>query len=86
MAKRPARKRKAKTPIEVTVTISRDEDGYYVASVLELPGCHTQAKTLEQLTARLKEAIAAAYESYVAAGLMPTKTTFIGLQRMAIPA
>ena len=37
--------------------IERDEDGMYVASVPELPGCYTQAKTLEELRPRIKEVI-----------------------------
>ena len=37
--------------------IERDEDGVFVASVPALPGCHTQGKTYEEVTARLKEAI-----------------------------
>jgi predicted RNase H-like HicB family nuclease len=40
-----------------TVIIELDEDGYYVGSVLELPGCHTQARTLETLMERIREAI-----------------------------
>jgi predicted RNase H-like HicB family nuclease len=40
-----------------TLTIEKDEDEYYVASVMELPGCHTQAKTLNMLIERIKEAI-----------------------------
>ena len=43
--------------------VEKDEDGYYVASVPELPGCHTQAKTLDQLTKRVKEAISAYLEA-----------------------
>ena len=39
------------------MAIEKGEDGYYVASVLELPGCHTQAKTLKELDRRVKEAI-----------------------------
>ena len=39
------------------MAIERGEDGYYVADVIELPGCHTQAKTLKELDARVKEAI-----------------------------
>ena len=39
------------------VVIERDEEGYYVASVPSLPGCHTQARSLDQLTERIKEAI-----------------------------
>lgn len=39
------------------VVVERDENGYYVASVPELPGCHTQAKTLDELRRRIEEAI-----------------------------
>ena len=42
---------------EFTVIIEQDEDGIYVASVPELEGCHTQAKTLDELRERIKEAI-----------------------------
>lgn len=40
-----------------TVAIEKGEDGYFIASVVELPGCHTQAKTLKELDRRVKEAI-----------------------------
>ncbi len=39
--------------------VEKDEDGYYVASVPELPGCQTQAKTLDVVMKRIKEAIQA---------------------------
>ena len=39
------------------VLVERDEDGYYVATVPTLPGCHTQAKSLDELIKRAKEAI-----------------------------
>ena len=39
------------------VVIEKGEDGYYVATAVELPGCHTQAKTLKELDKRIKEAI-----------------------------
>ncbi len=42
---------------EFSVIIERDEAGYYVASVPELHGCHTQAKSLDKLMERVKEAI-----------------------------
>ncbi len=42
-----------------TVIIEKDEDGWLVSEVVELPGCHTQAKTLDQLMERTKEAIEA---------------------------
>ena len=47
---------------EYYVIIERDEEGYYVASVPELHGCHTQAKSLDQLMERIKEAIALCLE------------------------
>lgn len=37
--------------------IERDEEGYFVAEVPELPGCHTQAKSRDTLMNRVKEAI-----------------------------
>ena len=40
-----------------TVLIERDEDGFYVATVPALAGCHTQAKTLDALMKRTREAI-----------------------------
>ena len=40
-----------------SVIIERDKEGYYVATVPELPGCHTQAKSLDKLMARVQEAI-----------------------------
>ena len=41
-----------------TVVIERDEEGYFVAEVPELPGCHTQTKSLDVLKKRMKETIA----------------------------
>jgi predicted RNase H-like HicB family nuclease len=43
--------------LKFAVIVEKDEDCMYVASVPDLPGCHTQAKTLDQLTKRIKEAI-----------------------------
>jgi len=43
--------------LRFSVVIERDEDGYYVASVPELPGCYTQARTLDKLMERVKEAV-----------------------------
>jgi predicted RNase H-like HicB family nuclease len=43
--------------LKFSVVVERDEDGYYVAYVPELPGCHTQAKTLDELMERVKEAV-----------------------------
>ena len=45
------------TPKKFTVIIEKDEDGWYISQVVELPGCHTQGKTIDQLVERTKEAI-----------------------------
>lgn len=42
---------------EYYVVIEEGEDGYLIADVPELPGCHTQGKTKEELIANVKEAI-----------------------------
>ena len=42
---------------EFTVIIERGEDGYLIASVPDLLGCHTQGKTLDELIENVKEAI-----------------------------
>lgn len=42
---------------EFDIVIEQDADGFFVASVPELRGCHTQAKSLDQLMKRIREAI-----------------------------
>jgi predicted RNase H-like HicB family nuclease len=42
---------------EFDVVIERDSEGYYVASVPALRGCHTQAKSLDELIERIREAV-----------------------------
>jgi predicted RNase H-like HicB family nuclease len=61
------------------VIIERDEEGYYVATVPELPGCHTQAKSLDKLMKRIREAIELSLE---AKGEEATPHEFIGVQRV----
>lgn len=41
-----------------TVLVEKDEEGFFVATVPELRGCHTQAKSLDVLMRRIEEAIA----------------------------
>jgi len=47
---------------EFNVVIERDEEGYYVASVPTLRGCHTQARSLDELMERVREVIALCLE------------------------
>ena len=43
--------------VRFNVIVEQGEDGYLVSEVVGLPGCHTQAKTYDQLIERTKEAI-----------------------------
>ena len=42
---------------QFNVIIEKDTDGYLVASVPSLKGCHTQAKSHDELIERIQEAI-----------------------------
>ena len=67
---------------EFNVIIEKDEDGYYVASVPTLTGCHTQAKSLDELMERIKEAIELCLE--VESGQEKITNDFIGVQKIYI--
>ncbi len=45
-----------------TVLIEQDEEGYLVATVPGLRGCHTPAKSLDTLMKRVREVIALCLE------------------------
>jgi predicted RNase H-like HicB family nuclease len=70
--------------VKFSVLVERDEDGYYIASVPELPGCHTQARTLDEMTGRVKEAI----ELYLETEGTKTegKVELVGVQFVEVPA
>jgi predicted RNase H-like HicB family nuclease len=68
---------------EFDVVVERDADGYYVASVPTLRGCHTQARSLDQLMERIREAIGLCLE---VEGEPADSLVFIGVQRVRIPA
>ena len=62
--------------------IEKDEEGWYVSEVVELPGCHTQAKTIDELLERTREAI----QAYLESEKYPVKIQeqFIGLQQIEV--
>ncbi|KAB8314903.1 type II toxin-antitoxin system HicB family antitoxin [Tolypothrix campylonemoides VB511288] len=68
---------------EFNVIIERDADGYFVASVPELPGCHTQAQSLDELTKRIREAIALCLEFEEE---QQDSLDFVGIQRVSVEA
>lgn len=65
------------------VVIERDADGYYVASVPQLTGCHTQARSLDELMLRIREAIELCLEVH---GDHGKPLEFVGVQRVTVAA
>ncbi|HEU0013634.1 MAG TPA: type II toxin-antitoxin system HicB family antitoxin [Longimicrobium sp.] len=63
------------------VVVERDEEGYFVASVPGLRGCHTQARSLEQVLERIREAIVLCVEMAHGGG-----PQFIGIRKVTVPA
>ena len=57
-----------------TVIVEKDENGWLIADVPELEGCHTQAKNMDVLIKRVKEVIELCEEN------SNTKTQFVGIQ------
>lgn len=62
-----------------TYIIEQDEDGIYVADVPQLPGCHTQAKSLDELKERVLEAIQLYLEDF---NQVEQLNRFIGIQQI----
>lgn len=68
-------------PRDFSVIIERDAEGFYVATVPELRGCHTQARSLDDLMGRVKEAIEVCLE---AEGDESASLDFIGIQKITL--
>ena len=64
------------------ILIEKDEEGYYVSEVVGLPGCHTQAKSMDELVERTKEAIALYLECEEPN--VNVKSEFIGIQKIEV--
>lgn len=67
---------------EYTILIEKDEDGYYVGSIPALPGCHSQARSVDQLMERMEEAITLWLE--VEQETDPSPLEWVGIQRLAV--
>lgn len=70
-------------PKHFDVIVERDSAGWFVASVPALPGCHTQAKSLDKLMDRIREAIELCLESE---GKKLEDLDFVGVQRVTVDA
>lgn len=65
---------------ELSVIIERDAEGYYVASVPALRGCHTQARSLDELMERIREAAELCLEDQDEVEPLD----FVGVQKIAV--
>lgn len=61
------------------MVIERDSEGWYIGNIPTLPGCHTQARTIDELTARMQEALTLYLED---SNIIEPE--FIGVQRIAV--
>ncbi len=52
-----------------TVTLERDEDGYWIVACPVIPGCVTQVDTKEEAVENIKEAIQLCLEARTANGM-----------------
>lgn len=67
--------------MELSVVVERDRDGVYVAFVPSLKGCHTQARSLDELMERIREAAELCLEIQ---GEDVENLEFVGVQRLTI--
>ena len=70
-------------PGQFDIVIERDAEGYYVASVPQIAGCHTLARSLDEVTERIHEAIELCLEVQ---GTPGNELEFVGIQRVTIAA
>ncbi len=67
--------------LKYNVVIERDDDGLYIANIPELPGCHTQARTIDEVMKRIKEAA----ELYIeTTGIKSSESEFVGIQILEV--
>ena len=70
-----------KSSRKFTVVIEKDEDGYLVATVPALRGCHTQAKSLDTLMKRAREVISLCLEEEKNP---PAALELVGIQQVSV--
>lgn len=67
--------------MDFNLIIEKGEDGYFIAEVAELPGCRTQAKSMDELIERIREAISLCLE---ADDNFNFKSNFLGVQKIEV--
>jgi len=68
---------------EYTIYIEQDEDGVYIGSVPSIAGCYSQGATIDELLVNMREALQLCLRNSGADGAIGT---FVGVQKVAIPA
>jgi predicted RNase H-like HicB family nuclease len=63
------------------VVIEKDEEGFFVGEVPQLKACYAQGRTLDELIANMREAIALSLEDEPAAG---APVEFVGVQKVTV--
>jgi predicted RNase H-like HicB family nuclease len=63
------------------VVVEKDSEGFFIASVPALAGCHTQARSLDELMVRVKEAIELCLEVQE---YDTEELAFVGVQRVTV--
>jgi len=66
--------------MDFNIIIEKGQDGYLVSEVVELQGCHTQAKSMDELIKRTKEAISL----YLSVEKKKIKGNFVGIQKIEV--
>ena len=67
------------------VILEKDEDGWFIADVPAIPGCHTQGKTKKEALENVKEAIALCLEVREEKRIK-RKSPFVSVERVAVYA
>ena len=68
--------------MDFNIIIEKDSEDYFVSEVVELPGCHTQAKTMKELIERTKKTIALYLECEEPE--IDVRSEFIGVQKIEV--
>lgn len=71
----------ARVSYDFDVIVEQDTEGWYVGSVPALQGCHTQARSVEELLVRVREAAELCLE---VSGGRPSGTGFVGVRRVSV--
>jgi predicted RNase H-like HicB family nuclease len=67
--------------VTFNIIIEKGEDGYFLSEVIGIPGCHTQAKTLDELIKRTKEVISLCLKCQ---NDIYSEDNFVGMQKIEV--